>query len=84
MNEHTTRFLRCFRDPIRVPRIENRVPSIIENYQRVHQIRENRVPRIREIRTLEVHTGYPTFSLNNAILLRTRGPYHRHKSTKSG
>jgi len=26
-------FLRCFRDPIRVPRIENRVPRIRENYQ---------------------------------------------------
>jgi len=25
-------FLRCFRDPIRVPRIENRVPRISEKY----------------------------------------------------
>jgi len=33
-------FLRCFRDPIRVPRIENRVP------------------RIREIGSLQFHTGY--------------------------
>jgi len=36
-------FLRRFRDPIRVPRIENRVP------------------RIREIGSLQVHTGYLTF-----------------------
>jgi len=28
-------FLRCFRDPIRVPRIENRIPRIRENYHRV-------------------------------------------------
>ena len=41
-------FLRCFRGPIRVPRIENRVP----------RIRENRVPRIREIGSLQFHTGY--------------------------
>ena len=27
-------FLRCFRDPIRVPRISNRVPRIRENYHR--------------------------------------------------
>jgi len=38
-------FLRRFRDPIRVPRIENRVP------------------RIREIGSLQVHTGYLTCSL---------------------
>jgi len=25
-----------------------------------------------------------TFSHNNDILLRTHGPYHRHKNTKSG
>ena len=37
-------FLRCFRDPIRVPRIENWVPRIRENYHRVSRIRENRVP----------------------------------------
>jgi len=45
-------FLRCFRDPIRVPRIENRVPRIRESYHRVRRIRENRVPRIREIGSL--------------------------------
>ena len=38
-------FYRCFRDPIRVPRIENRVP------------------RIREIGSLQVHSGCLTFSL---------------------
>ena len=32
-------FLRRFRDPIRVPRIENRVPRIKENYHRVPEIR---------------------------------------------
>jgi len=46
-------FLRCFRDPVRVPRIENRVTSISENYHRVPRIRENRVPtgpyRVRNI-----------------------------------
>ena len=47
--------LRCFRDPIRVPRNSNRVPKVRENY--------HRVPRIREIGSLQVHTGYLTFSL---------------------
>jgi len=72
-------FLRRFRDPIRVPRIENRFPRIRENYHRVPRIEnrvprirenyhrvpriENRVPRIREIGSLQVHTGYLTFSL---------------------
>jgi len=45
-------FSRCFRDPIRVPRIENRVPRIRENYHRVHRIRENWVPGIRNIGSL--------------------------------
>jgi len=40
-------FLRCFRDQIRNPRIENRVP----------RISENRVSRIREIVPLHIHTG---------------------------
>ena len=40
-------FLRCFRNTIRVPRIENRVPRIRENYHRVPRMRENRVHRIR-------------------------------------
>jgi len=41
----TSGFVRCFRDPNRVPRIENQVPKIRENYHRVPKIRENRVPR---------------------------------------
>jgi len=40
-------FLKCFRDPIRVPRIENRVTRISENYHWVPRIRENRVPTCR-------------------------------------
>jgi len=42
-------FLRCFR--------------ISENYHQVPRIRENRFPRIREIGSLQIHTGYLTFSL---------------------
>ena len=56
-------FLRCFRDPIRVPRISNRVPRIRENCHGVPEIRENRAPRIREIGPLQVQTGFETFSL---------------------
>jgi len=48
---------------MRDPRIENWVPRISEKYHRVPRIRENRVPRIREIASLQVHTGYLTFSL---------------------
>jgi len=44
-----TGFLRCFRDLIRLPRIENRVP------------------RIREIGCLQLHTGYLTFSLKKLV-----------------
>jgi len=40
--------LRRFRDPIRVPRISNRVPKI----------RENRVPRIRGIGSLQIQYSY--------------------------
>jgi len=47
--------LRSFRDPIRVPRISNRVPKI----------RKNRVPRVREIGFLQIQTGFLTFSLKN-------------------
>jgi len=60
-------FLRRFRDPIRVPRISNRVPRIRENYHRVPKIRENGVPRIREIGPLQIHTGYLTFSLKKLL-----------------
>ena len=60
-------FLRCFRDAIRVPRISNRVPRIRENY--------HRVPRIREIGSRHVHTGYLTFSLKKLnIVFKKCGP----------
>ena len=55
--------LRRFRDPIRVPRISNRVSRIRENYHRVPKTRENRVHRIREIGSLQIQTGFLTFSL---------------------
>jgi len=58
-----------FRDPIRVPRIENRVPRIRENCHRVPRIRENRIPRIRQIVSLQIHTGYLTFSLKKPCAL---------------
>jgi len=61
--QYSQGFLWCFRDPIRVPRIENRIPRIRENYHRLPEIRGNRVPRVREIGSLQVHTGYLTFSL---------------------
>ena len=41
----------------------DRLPRIRENYHRVPRIRKNRVPRIREIGSLQVHTRYLTFSL---------------------
>jgi len=63
-------FFKCFRDPIRVPRINNWVPRIRQNYHRVPGIRENRVPRIREIGFLQVHTGHLTFSLKKPWLLQ--------------
>ena len=46
--------LRYFRGPIRVTRIENWVSKIKGNY--------HRVPKIREIRSLQVYTMYLTFS----------------------
>jgi len=46
----------------------NRVPRIRENYHRVPKIRENRIPRIREIGSLQIHTGYLTFSLKKTWL----------------
>jgi len=54
-------FLRRFRGPIRVPRIR-------ENYHRVPKIRENRVPRIREIGFLQIQTGFLTFSLKTTLI----------------
>jgi len=65
-------FLRRFRNPIRVPRISNRVPRITENYHLVPKIRENRVPRISEIASLQIHIGYLTFSLKKKLIK----PYH--------
>jgi len=58
-------FWKCFSNTIRVPRIENLVPRIIENYHRAPRMCENcqRVPRNREIVSLRAHTGYLTFSL---------------------
>jgi len=61
-------FLRRCRDPIRVFRIENRVPRFIKDYHRVPGMRENKVPRIREIGSLQIHSGYLTFSLKNLSL----------------
>jgi len=53
-----------FKDPIRVPRIENRVP------------------RIREIGSLQVHTGYLTFffkkTLIEQIFVSVRMQFHNH------
>jgi len=57
----TQGFLRYLRNPIRVPRIENWVPRIRENYHRVPRIGENRVRKITEIGSLQVHTGYLIF-----------------------
>jgi len=52
-----------------LPRIENWVPRIRENYHRVPRIRENRVYRIREIGSLQVHTGYLTFSVKKKLYM---------------
>ena len=56
-------FLGHFRDPVWVPRIVNQVPRIRENGLQVPKIRENQVPRIKEIGSLQVHTRYRKFSL---------------------
>jgi len=58
-------FLRRFRDPIRIPRIR-------ENYHRVPKIRENRVPRIREIGSLQIQIGFLTFSLKKTCISSSR------------
>jgi len=62
-------FLSRFRDPIRVPRISNRVPRITENYHWVPKIGENWVPRIREIGSLQIHIEYLTF-LKKSLYIR--------------
>jgi len=63
-------FLRHFGDPIRVPRISNRVSRIRENYDQVPKIRESRVPGIREIGSLQIHTWYLTLSLKKILVQR--------------
>jgi len=52
--EYKSSFLRCFRDPIRDPRIESQVPR--------NQRKVSSGPRIREIGPLQVHTRNLTFS----------------------
>jgi len=61
-------FLKRFRDPMRVLRISNRVPRITENYHRAPKIIKNRVPRIREIGSLQFQTGLLTFSLKKPLI----------------
>jgi len=61
-------FVRRFRNPIRVPRIENQVPRIRDNHHWALRITENRVPRKREIVHLQLRTRYLTFSLNDTPL----------------
>jgi len=56
-------YYRFFKDPIRVPRIQNRVPRIRENY--------HRVLAIREIGSLNIHIGYLTFSLKKTWPITT-------------
>jgi len=65
-------FLRCFRDPIRVLRVESRVPRIRENYHWLPRTRENRAPRIREIGSLQIHTEWrvPNIFLKKNLVLR--------------
>ena len=62
-------FLKRFRDPIRVHRISKWVPRIRKNYHRVPKIRENLVPRIREIGPLQIQTGFLTFSLKETLFM---------------
>jgi len=64
----TSVLLRCFRDPNRVLRIENLVPRFKENYHQVPRIKENWVPRIRQIGSLQVHIGYLTVSLKKTLI----------------
>ena len=61
-------FLRHLRNPIWVSKISNRVPIVKENYHRAPKIRENRVPRIREIGSLKIHTGCLTFFLKKSLI----------------
>jgi len=61
-------FLRCFRDPILVPRIGNRISRIRENY--------HRVPRIRWIGSLQIYAGYVTNSLAKPCFQSNRNRLH--------
>jgi len=70
-NKYQGFFLRRFRDPIRVPRISNRVRRIRKSYHRVPKIRKNRVPRIREIGSLQIQTGFLTFSLKKPANIKS-------------
>jgi len=70
-----TGILRRFRDPIRVPRITNRVPRIRENYHPVPKITANRVRRIREIGSLQIRAGFLTFSLKKTLSVQLISVY---------
>jgi len=61
-----------FKDPIRVPWIENGVPRFRENFHWIPKLRKNLVLTIREIGSLHVHTGYLKFS-SNKNLVETHG-----------
>jgi len=52
---------RCFRDPIRVPRIR-------ENYHRVPRVKKIGSLESQKIGSLKVHTGCLTISLKKAVL----------------
>jgi len=65
-------FLRHFRDLIQVPRIR-------ENYHRFPKIRENQVPRIREIGSLQIHIGCLTFSLKKPVYYVTQWCVYKKK-----
>jgi len=56
--------------------MENRVRRFRENYHRVPRIREYQVPRIRDIGSLQVHTGYVTFSLKKTVNTVQQASYH--------
>jgi len=59
-----------FKEFYRVPRIENRVRRIRENY--------HRVPKTREIGSLQVYTGYLTLSLKKLFKLYASYVLYNH------
>jgi len=61
-------FQGILRTRFRSLRISNWVLRIRENYHRVPIIKENQVLRIRQIRSLQIHTGYLTFSLKKTCI----------------